>query len=212
MEMTWYGLGCFRLAERGFPSVVMDPFDPDEAGLRPRDLQAPLVTTSRLVEDVRTLTWSQVGGVTRSVAGPGEYEIGGVFINGVASHPVGEENREHVIYTVTYHSTTVCHLGELDRPPTQSLVEAIGPVTVLLIPVGIPDGLTPAMAAETLRLIEPAIVVPMQYDVPGLLVARNSLEGFLKELGVSDPTCLGSLRVSDGAEPEEAQIVVLEPQ
>jgi len=215
MELTWYGLGCFRLTERGFPSVVMDPFDPDEAGLGLGHLQAELVTTSRLAEDPRALVWSQVSGVSRTIASPGEYEIGGVFVTGVACAPAAGEDgmvKEYVAYTIGYGGVVVCHLGELSRVPTQAQVEAIGPVTVLLIPVGIPNGLTPAMASETVSLIEPEIVIPMQYYLPGLKVDRNSLDGFLKELGVSESAPLPSLQVSDGAESEETQVVVLTPQ
>ena len=215
MELTWYGLGCFRLTERGFPSVVMDPFDPDEAGLGLGDLQAEVVTTSRLTADPRAIVWPQVRGVSRTIASPGEYEIGGVFVTGVACPPVANEGmgvEEYVIYTVGYSGLLVCHLGELSRAPTQAQVEAIGPVTVLLIPVGIPDGLTPAMASETVSLIEPEIVIPMQYHLPGLKVDRNPLDGFLKELGVSESVPLPSLKVTDGVESEETQVVVLAPQ
>jgi len=215
MELTWYGLGCFRLTERGFPSVVMDPFGPDEADLGPGRLQAELVTTSRLSEDPRALVWPQVSGVSRTIASPGEYEIGGVFVTGVACTPEADEGgvvEEHVVYTVGYGGVVVCHLGELSRVPTQAQVEAIGPVTVLLIPVGIPNGLTPAMVSETVNLIEPTFVVPMQYHLPGLKADRNSLDGFLKELGLSEPTPLPSLKVTDGVETEETQVVVLAPQ
>lgn len=215
MELTWYGLGCFLLTERGVPSVVMDPFDPDEAGLALGHLQAELVTTSRLADDPRALVWPQVRGVSRTIASPGEYEIGGVFVTGVSCPPAPNADaaaKENVVYTVGYGGVVVCHLGELSRTPTQVQVEAIGPVTVLLIPVGIPDGLTPAMASETVSLIEPEIVIPMQYDLPGLKAYRSSLDGFLKELGVSESTPLPSLKVTDGVESEETQVVVLEPQ
>ncbi len=36
MEITWYGLGCVRLAERGYPTIVIDPFDGEATGLQPR--------------------------------------------------------------------------------------------------------------------------------------------------------------------------------
>jgi len=211
MEITWHGQGCLRLAERGYPTVVTDPHDPDETGLALSGLEASLVTSSRLVDDPRSLLWPQVAGVSRTVSAPGEYEIGGVFITGAACPP-SDEDRENVVYTITYGRTALCYLGELAGPLKQSQIEAIGPVTVLVIPVGIPGGLTPAMAAETVGLIEPAVVVPVHYDVPGLLVERLPLEGFLKEMGVSEPTSLEVLRVTDGAASEETQIIVLEPR
>lgn len=215
MDLTWYGLGCFSLIERGYPSLIMDPFDSRQAGLSLRPLTANIVTSSRLLEDPRDVTWPQVRGDPRTLAGPGEYEIGGVFVTGVASsrrRKSESASEENIIYAVSYDSIVVCHLGELGRTLTQAQAEAIGRVTVLLVPVGIPGGLNPAMAAETVSLVEPDIVVPMQYRLPGLTLERKSVDGFLKEMGVTQPQELSVLKVAAGGEPEETQIVLLEPQ
>lgn len=214
MDLTWYGLGCFRLTDRGFPTVVMDPFDAQAVGLASRSMTADIVTSSRLLEAPRTAVWPQIKGVPRTFAGPGEYEIGGVFVTGIASlrHRKRDENLEqNVIYTVNYGGVVVCHLGELGRALTQSQAEAIGHVTVLLMPVGIPGGLTPAMAVEAISLVEPAIVVPMQTDLPGLIIDRKPVSGFLKEMGVAEPQELDVLKLSPGGEAEETQVVLLQP-
>jgi L-ascorbate metabolism protein UlaG (beta-lactamase superfamily) len=43
MEITWYGLSCFRLTERGLASVVTDPYDHEFAGFSPLKLRADIV-------------------------------------------------------------------------------------------------------------------------------------------------------------------------
>lgn len=215
MEIVWYGLGCFRLMERDYPVIVMDPFNEKESGLRLPGTGADIVTTSRLLEDPTTVTWPGIKGEVRTLAAPGEYEIGGVFLTGVASQRARRRegvSEENVIFTINYDGITVCHLGELVRTPTQSQVEAIGRVNVLLIPVGLPGGLSTAMASETVSLIEPDIVIPMQYEVPGLKVDRKPVDGFLKEMGVTHPEPLPSLKMTSGGEPEETQIVLLSLQ
>lgn len=215
MEIEWYGLGCFRLTERGCPSIVTDPFDESQTGLRLPQAEADIVTSSFLLEDSREATWPRILGTPRTLAAPGEYEIGGVFITGVASSRArkrGARPEQNVVYTINYDGVAVCHLGELARAPTQAEVEAMGRVTVLLVPVGIPGGMTPAVASETVSLIEPEIVVPMQYRVPGLRTERKPVAGFLKEMGVTDPSAVPSLRVTSGGEPDELQVVLLEPQ
>jgi hypothetical protein len=215
MEIVWYGLGCFRLIERGCPSVVTDPFDESETGLRLPRLRASLITLSELHEEPEELQWPNLLDVERTIAGPGEYEIGGVFITGVVSARVATPVTpfaQNIIYTLNYNGVTVCHLGNLAEAPTQKLVEAIGRVDVLLVPVGVPGGLKVAQISETISLIEPDIVVPMQYSVPGLKVDREPVDAFLKEMGVTDPTPESSLKVVPGTQPEETQIVLLEPQ
>lgn len=215
MEIVWYGLGCFKFTERGYPSVVTDPFEHAETGLQLPRLHAELVTVSSLIEEPGDVQWAGIVGVEHTLAGPGEYEIGGVFITGVASprdRERGRAGKENIIYTVNYNGVSVCHLGLLAHVPTQSMVETIGRVDVLLVPVGIPDGLTLAEASETVSLLEPEIVVPMQYRVPGLTLDREPVEGFLKEMGVIDPAPVPSLKVMSGTDLDETQIVVLELQ
>ncbi|MGC9467578.1 MAG: MBL fold metallo-hydrolase [Anaerolineae bacterium] len=215
MEIEWHGLGCFRLTERGCPSIVTDPFDESQTGLRLPQAEVDIVTSSLLLEDSREATWPRILGTPRTLAAPGEYEIGGVFITGVASSRArkrGTRPERNVVYTINYDGVAVCHLGELTRAPTQAEVEAMGRVTVLLVPVGMPGGMTPAVASETVSLIEPEIVVPMQYRVPGLRIERKPVAGFLKEMGVTDPSAVPSLRVTSGGEPDELQVVLLEPQ
>ena len=214
MEMIWHGLGCFRLSERGYPSVVTEPFDAREVGLSLPRARADIVTSSTLIDDPSDQRWPGLRGVTRTVAAPGEYEIGGVFITGVPSsrgRKRGEGAGENIIYTVNFDGVVVCHLGKLGRPPSQALVEKFGRIDVLLVPVGIPGALTDAMASEAVSLIEPDVVIPMEYKVPGLTVERKPVTGFLKEMGVTHPTTLSSLKVSRGAGAEETQIVLLEP-
>jgi L-ascorbate metabolism protein UlaG (beta-lactamase superfamily) len=214
MEMTWYGLGCVRLTERGFPAVVTEPFEARSVGLSLPRARADIVTFSTLIDDPTDKRWPGLHGVSRTVAAPGEYEIGGVFITGVPSprsRKRGVGVGENIVYTIAFGGVVVCHLGQLGRPPSQQQVEQFGRVDVLLVPVGIPGALTDAMASETVSLIGPEIVVPIEYKIPGLTVNRKPVAGFLKEMGVAEATTLSSLRISSGADAEETQIVLLEP-
>lgn len=223
MEIRWYGLGCFRLTEEGLPPVVLDPFDEVEAGLTLPGARSGIVISTVLMEEPELATWDSLRGVTRTIAGPGEYEIGGVFITGVSStreksgnkrskDSAPQEHGVNIIYTVDMQDVSVAHLGEIGRPPTQAEVEALGRVNVLLVPVGIPGGMTPAKASEAVSLIEPDIVIPMHYQTPGLKVQRKSVDGFLKEMGLGQSKPLDRLRLSSSSIPEDLQIVMLDPQ
>jgi len=46
MEITWYGHACFRITERGFATVVTDPYDSAVVGYNPLKLKADIVTVS----------------------------------------------------------------------------------------------------------------------------------------------------------------------
>lgn len=216
MELTWYGLGCFRIVERGYPAVVMDPFNEEETGLILPRTRAEIVTSSRLLDEPQEARWKGLRGVTRTLAGPGEYEIGGLFITGVTTfrdRKHGAELGQNVVFSVNVNGVVVCHLGELGHTPTQTQVEAMGSVNVLLIPVGLPGGLIPAMASEIVSLIEPDIVVPMNYHTPDLRLSRSPVDRFLKEMGVTWGDAQPNLKMLSGSSgAEETQVVLLQPQ
>ena len=81
MEITWYGHSCFRLSERGMATVVCDPFDSETVGYEPLKLKADIVTSSHDAPGHNFL--NAVKGYSHAITGPGEFEIGSVFITGV---------------------------------------------------------------------------------------------------------------------------------
>ena len=217
MDLTWHGLGCFRLKERGYPAVVTDPFENEAApGLALPSARADIVLSSVPELDPEAADYSDLRQVSHVLAGPGEYEIGGVFIAGVATsraQPQDAEPQQNIAYACEINDVVVCHLGALGGMLTQAQIEALGRVDVLLIPVGLPHGLKPGKAAELVSLIEPDIVIPMEYDVPGLQVERESVDRFLKEMGEADKAPIPSLRVSSSdVGGEETRVVILEPE
>ncbi|HEY58046.1 MAG TPA: MBL fold metallo-hydrolase [Anaerolineae bacterium] len=209
MEITWYGHSCFRLTQRGLASVVTDPYNHTVVGYSPLKLKADVVTISHDAPGHNHL--KAVHGVRYVVRGPGEYEIGGVFITGVRTN--GRRRKEgeplNTLYVIDFDGVTVAHLGDLRRVPTQAEVEALGPVHVLLLPVGGGGSLTPAKAAEVVNLLEPGIVIPMHYKTPNSPLDLAPLSRFLKEMGVADKEPLPSLKVRPSSIPDETQVVVL---
>ncbi len=208
MEITWYGFSCFRLAERGAATVVTDPYDDRLTGFDSSKLEADIITVSHGAPGSSALQATQ--GAPYVVTGPGEYEIGGVFITGIQTgKQKGPETAQNTLYVFDFDSLTVAHLGELDRPLTQAEIEAIGTVNVALVPIGSEHGLNAARAAEVISLLEPKIVIPMHYAVSGDL-SLDSLSKFLKEMGVSEVAKQPSLKVTSAALPEETQVIVLD--
>lgn len=210
MDITWYGHSCFRLAERGSISLVTDPYSP-EIGLPPLKLKGDVVTISH--ERPGHSYVDAVKPANSVLRGPGEYEVGGVFITGLAMHAV-DEDRSHrnVGYLIQYGSLSVLHLGDLAHVPDQSLIEALGEVNVLLIPVGGGSSLRASTAAEVIALIEPNYIVPMHYMLPELTVLLDPVDKFLKEMGVSRVQEEDILKVTVGSLPEQPQVVLLRPQ
>ncbi|MCO5186479.1 MAG: MBL fold metallo-hydrolase [Anaerolineae bacterium] len=208
MEITWYGLSCFRLVERGQATVVTDPFN-GSVGLPPLKLKADIVTVSHDAAGHNHLT--SVTGYRHALTGPGEYEIGGVFITGIATTSKNDAKR-NVLYLFDFGTVTIAHLGDINRVPSQSKIEQLGDVNVLLIPVGGGNSLNAAKAAELVSMIEPNIVIPMHYQLPDLSVNLDEVDRFVKEMGLAQIEQETSLRVNVSRLPEETQTVLLQPK
>jgi L-ascorbate metabolism protein UlaG (beta-lactamase superfamily) len=201
--------------ERGLASVVTDPYD-DSLGYPALRLKADIVTVSHPAPGHANL--EAVKGEKRALTGPGEYEIGGVFITGI---PTGRsdgdkkkakasEPKTNTVYVFDYEGFTVCHLGDLDHVPTQSQIEALGAVDVALVPVGGGGGLNAAQAAEVISLIEPSLVVPMHYRTNHGSSSLDPVSKFLKEMGLSAVQPEPLLKLSKSSLPDETRVVLLE--
>ena len=212
MEITWYGHSCFRLMERSVASIVADPFD-ESIGYQLPNLRADIVTVSHYAPG--HATYEHVKKVNYVLDRPGEYEIGGVFITGVATyHPNPEEGNGHrnIIFVYNFDDIVVGHLGDLDHVPTQAQIEQLGDINVLLVPVGGGGGLNSSQASEVISLIEPSIVVPKHYATPECILDLDPLDKFLGEMGVSTIEMQDSLKVRGSNLTDGTEIVVLNAQ
>jgi L-ascorbate metabolism protein UlaG (beta-lactamase superfamily) len=216
MEITWYGHSCFRLTERNFASVVTDPFDTKAVGYDPLKLKAEIVTVSHDASGHNNT--DAVKGISHVIDGPGEFEIGGVFITGVQTEGSSSGKKKsangsrNTVYVFDYDGITVAHLGDLQQIPTQAEIEALGTVNVALVPVGGGGGLNAAKAAEVISLLEPNLVIPMHYATPDAKITLDPLNKFIKEMGLSKQDPQASLKVSRSSLPDETHVIVLEYQ
>ncbi len=211
MEIIWHGLSCFRLTERGMATVVTDPYDHKAVGFSPLKLRGEIVTVSHDAPGHNFVT--SVKGRTRVINGPGEFEIGGVFITGVQTNSRNKRSKNelrNILYVFDYDGVTVAHLGDLQRVPSQTDIENLGGVDVVLVPVGGGKSLNASKAAEIVSMLEPGIVIPMHYQVPESKLKLASISRFLKEMGVGKIDPIPSLKITRASVPSEARVVVLD--
>lgn len=213
MEITWHGHSCFRISERGMASVVTDPYDPAVVGIDPGKLKAEIVTIS--CDDPAHNHLKTIRGSAFEITGPGEYEVGGVFITGVringSKKSSSSDEVRNTVYVIDFNGLTVAHLGELNSVPSQTEVEGLGEVNIALVPIGGYTSLNAAKAAEVISLLEPSIVIPMHYGMSDGLITLDPLSKFLKEMGLTTVETEESIKIqSSSALPEEIRVMVLD--
>lgn len=196
--------------------MITDPFDPKMVGLKYSGVEGDIVTVSHDHKDHNAI--DKVSSVKKVVNGPGEYEISGVTIMGYRTfhdNKQGEEKGENTVYVIEADGLRLVHLGDLGHQLSDDLVEEIGDVDVLMIPVGGFFTIGPKEATEIISKIEPYFVMPMHYKVPGLSPEFGEkllpVTDFLKESGITTENLPKfSLKKEDILENQNTKVIVLE--
>ena len=212
MEITWYGQSCFSVkAKEG--TIVIDPYA--KIGLTELKLKADIVLITHNHPDHNNIDAVKgiSGGKPFQVSGPGEYEIGSIVINGVSSFHDNEEGRDrgvNTIYTFTAEDISLCHLGDLGQKVlTDQQLEFLNGVDVLMVPVGGNYTIDGKEAVDIISQIEPKIVIPMHYKIPGLLIDIEDIEKFAKAEGVSSSNQKDILKIDAASLPQEERETVI---
>jgi L-ascorbate metabolism protein UlaG (beta-lactamase superfamily) len=187
MEIIWHGHSCFTI-KGAKATVVTDPYG-DGMGLKLPKLKGDVVTISH-DHDTHNNSGA-VEGEPQIFDWPGEYEKSGVLMAAVPSFHFAESEGEEAakrgknnIFHLEVDGFKICHLGDLGHKLTDSMIEAIGDVDILMVPVGGGTTIDHKKAHEVVEQIDPRIVIPMHYKVDGL--TRDDISDiapFLKEVG-----------------------------
>jgi L-ascorbate metabolism protein UlaG (beta-lactamase superfamily) len=213
MDITFLGHSSFRLKGKT-ATVVTDPFDSETVGLKFPKVAADIVTVSHQHKDHNQV--DLVKGVKRLVSGPGEYEIMGVSIIGIPTfhdEKKGAKRGKNTIYVYEMDGLRLVHLGDLGHKLREKILGKIGDIDILMVPVGGEYTIGPTEAVEVVRAIEPKIVIPMHYQMPGLnpttFAKLSSTKPFLAEIGLLVEKA-DKLSVKKENIGEESRVILLE--
>jgi len=187
---------------------MTDPY-PNEAALRfPRTASPDILVLSH--QDRSRFNLEGAGGDPFLISDPGEYEVKGVFVYGIQDKlmETGEQLRP-VIFRMMIEGMSVGFLGQLKRPITDAELEDLGDIDILLLPVGGGDVLGSKAASETIARVEPRVVVPLHYDIPGIKTKLETVDSFCKSLGVCKRQDANRLKMSKKDLPSEDLLVAV---
>jgi L-ascorbate metabolism protein UlaG (beta-lactamase superfamily) len=208
VELTYYGGNCLRLSAKKAQIVVDDNLA--QLGLKtvtkPGDIS--LRTNKALPEHPDTVFRAEM---------PGEYEIAGVVIHGIAAraHMDEEGIKNAVIYTVQADDSKVAIIGHIYPELSEDQLEAIGLVDAVVVPVGghgyTLDG---AGALNIIKQIEPKIIIPTHYADKAIRyeVPPAELADALKNLGMETSETTGKYKIKPADLSDTTRLIVLERQ
>lgn len=215
MDITYFGHSSFKIKTRS-ASVITDPFDSKEVGLKFQGVEGEIVTVSHNHADHNAV--AKVSSVKKIVNGPGEYEISGITLMGYRSfHDAskGDERGENTIYVIEAEGLRIVHLGDLGHQLSDVLIDEIGDVDILMIPVGGFFTIGPKEATEIINKIGSRFVIPMHYKATGMNPILGDkllpVEDFLKESGIFTENLQKlTLKKEDILEDQSTKVIVLQ--
>ncbi|MFN7088359.1 MAG: MBL fold metallo-hydrolase [Candidatus Paceibacteria bacterium] len=212
MTLQWYGQSFFRIETQG-KIIAIDPFSQDlQAGIpKPPKFRADLLLITHEHPDHNNI--SAIDGEPLIFRGPGEYEAKDIFIEGIASFhdsAGGKERGENTIFVIEAENIRLVHMGDFGEARlSESQEEQIGRVDVLLVPVGGHFTIGARQAQAIVNSLEPKVVIPMHYKLPGLKFPLDGPNQFLKEFGEKpEPQDKISFRAKD-LQVEKTQFYML---
>ena len=205
--IEWLGHSCF-LVVGSHLRVVIDPFSSAANITYPRvKTVADLVLITHEHFDHNNV--GAIGGTPTVVRGPGEWGSP-IPVKGLAaSH--GKGRGTTAVYVFRVDDVSFCHLGDLGEIPDAKLQKAIGPVDVLMIPVGGVYTIDHDGADEVLKLLNPKIALPMHYKTESVGLSLDPVSKFTR--GKTNVRLEKSNRITidRNSLPQETQVVVLAP-
>lgn len=214
MIITWLGHSCFKI-QTANANVLIDPYDPG-VGLKMPKVTPDFVLITHDHSDHNYL--QGVSGSPFVANGPGEYEVRGVFAQGVPGFHDATQGTERggiTMYRLEADDLKLAHLGDLGQPKlTDEQFEQLNGVDILFVPVGGFYTIDAKAASDIITQLEPRIVIPMHYFVHGMDKKRFPIAGvdaFMKVMGVKSQPVDKLKIVKKELPQEETQVVILKP-
>lgn len=214
MDIKYFGHASFLIKGKS-ASVITDPFDPKMVGLKFPSVSSDIVTISHQHEDHNQ---SQlVSDSPLVITHAGEYEKQGVRIMGISvfhDNKHGTERGKNILYKIEIDDISILHCGDLGHQLSDEVVEELGSIDILMVPVGGVYTITVKEACEVVGDIEPSIVIPMHYNDPQLnqkvFGGMTPVADFINALGVTPAPPEKKLSVKKESLTEEMKVVVLD--
>jgi L-ascorbate metabolism protein UlaG (beta-lactamase superfamily) len=216
VRLRYYGHSSFLLEAGDGTRVIVDPY---RSGSFDGSLQfSPITDTADAVvashkhDDhgaVDTIPGHPQVFVHPTSATVGAWKITGI---NVAHDAEGGRSRgKNTIIVLDDGDVRVAHLGDLGHTLTPETAAAIGPVDVVLIPVGGYYTIDHEQAAAVVESLAPRIVIPMHYKTPKVDFPISGPEPFLATQAEVERPATSTIEITRATLPAERVTYLLQP-
>lgn len=172
MKLKWYGHAAFRVTASDGMTLVTDPYTPELAGYTPFTEPADIAISSSDDDDYHCRTDLVPGNPVRVNALEVAKEGGSREVNGLTiTATITKEMEEHpyhapgqnAMYRFEVDGIQVAHMGDIGNPFTQTQIDFLKGVDVLLTLAGDVPTIKLVDLVPALGEIQPKLIVPMHF-------------------------------------------------
>lgn len=206
MDIQFYGANCVSLGTKQTRVVI----DDNLADLGAKSITKPGDIVLATGEAKVATTGAKI-----VIDQPGEYEVSGVSIYGIAAraHMDEEGKKTATMYKLLVDDLRILIVGHVYPKLTDSQLERIGMVDVMILPVG-GNGYTldGVGALKLVKDVEPKLVIPTHYEDTSLAypMPQQPLDQALKGLAMEAKETVPKLKLKPADLAETTQLIVLE--
>lgn len=191
MKIIYLGHSCFQLISKQGVSLLTDPYT--GVGYEMKKTATDILTVSHSHFDHACV--EKAFNYVLLADKEEKYAYNDVEIEGERSFhdpKQGSLRGENVIFKIKMDGMTICHLGDLGEPCSPSILQKIGEVDILLLPVGGTYTIDAEEAKKYVEAIAPKAVIPMHYKPIDGSLDIAPIEKFLSLFGDKAVEELGS--------------------
>jgi L-ascorbate metabolism protein UlaG (beta-lactamase superfamily) len=207
MELQYFGANCIRITTKKANIIIDGIVGEDKPLIKNGDIVLFTRGDHKKFDQEAKLVIDQ----------PGEFEVADTSILGIPVRSFGEEAKtfSNTIFKIENEDVKLTIIGNIHPELTDSQLELLGGVDVIVIPVGNNDStISGSNALSLIKHIEPYLVIPTHFDDGKTKYEKPqaSLAEALKDLGmeISETVSKIKLKAANFNEGDTTKLAVLE--
>lgn len=207
MVISYYGENSFKIQSGEF-TILTDPVDAS-SGLTPPRFKYDILLKTLIAFPPKESPPEQ--GI--SIYGPGEYNVEDATVFGYLSENEVTDKILKTVYVATIEDIKLCFLGHLADIPSPAIMERLEDIDILFIPGGGAPYIDQKKVATLVKQIQPKIVIPTAFKIPGLKRQTEDLMLFLEELDQKnvEPQDKLTIKRKELSMIKPTQVIILKP-
>ncbi|MDI6717911.1 MAG: MBL fold metallo-hydrolase [Patescibacteria group bacterium] len=204
MNISFYGENCFKIQSGDFV-ILTDPIDAKSG------LSSPRFKYDAILKTLVAYPLPQMEDGIITVQNAGEYNFNNIAVNGFLLEKESAGSFLKNIFIIQTEDIKICVLGYLSEIPTSDIMEKMEETDILLMPAGGKPFIEQKIAMKLIRQIQPKIIIPALYKIPGLKRNTDDLKIFLEEFnhGKVEPQEKLNIKKKDLAGVKSSQLIIL---